>query len=384
MKQSIFKRIGLVIASVCVLSACQAPAPPAETTTSEVATETTVEPATESTTTEATIGRSITIRSIGDILIHDYLYNDAATGTGYNFDHMFVPVKSYIENADLTTANLEVIASGDTLPVSNYPAFNAPSQIIDALKAVGVDIVNNATNHTMDWGAEGALGSITALKQRGMPYVGSYESWDDYNTPRILDINGVKVGFLAYSYGANGNPIPEDQSYLLTLIDTELMALEVKALQEKVDLSVVMIHNGEEYESLPSESQINVNNVVRDAGANFILGGHPHVLQPFMVYNKHQAALFSHGNFLSGQIDDSNKLGGISEYTFTEVNGKFEISKIRFMPTFTIGVPGGRYQVVPLADWQQYGIAGGGEYFENTVALMRRYTNLVEVVKYLD
>ncbi|MBK0348658.1 CapA family protein [Aerococcaceae bacterium zg-ZJ1578] len=370
-----------------LLTACQNAATPTETTTtseSETVMETTVAPENENTATAATTGRSITIRSIGDILIHDFLYNDAATGTGYNFDHMFAPVKSYIENADLTTANLEVIAAGDTLPVSNYPAFNAPSEIIDALQAIGVDIVNNATNHTMDWGAEGALGSIAALKERGMPYVGSYESWQDYNTPRILDINGIKVGFLAYSYGANGNPIPEDQSYLLTLIDTELMALEVEALKEQVDLSIVMVHNGEEYESLPSESQINVNNVVRDAGANFILGGHPHVLQPFIVYNKHQAALFSHGNFLSGQIDDSNKLGGISEYTFTEVNGQFEISKIRFMPTFTIGVPGGSYQVVPLADWQQYGIAGGGEYFANTVALMRRYTNLVEVVDYLD
>lgn len=370
--------LGLLTATVAFATACQNTAPTTETTVAE---STTI---VEKTTVATVAPRKVTIRSIGDILIHDFLYNDAATAQGYNFDHMFAPVKSYIENADLTTANLEVIAAGDSFAPSTYPSFNSPSEIIDALKLVGVDIVNNATNHTMDLGPEGALASIAALKARDMPYVGGYESWEDYNTPRILEVNGIKIGFLAYSYGANGNYIPEDQAYLLTLIDTELMALEVAALKEKVDISIVMIHNGEEYEILPSDSQVAVNNVVRDAGASFILGGHPHVLQPFIMYNNHQAALFSHGNFLSGQIDESNKLGGIAEYTFTEVDGQFNITSLRFMPTYTIGTPGGTYQVVPLADWESYGIVNGQSLFDDIVSRMRRYTNLVEVVEYLD
>lgn len=376
----------VLFSTLSVLMGCQVK----ETGTTETVTtviETSEQIVTDSlnTNNEPTIGRSITIRSIGDILIHDTVYQNAATETGgYNFDHMFAPVKTYIENADLTTANLEVIAAGDVFAPSTYPFFNSPSEIIDALQAIGVDIVNNATNHTMDFGAEGALASIEALKVRNMPYVGSYESWTDYNTPRILEANGVKVGFLSYSYGANGNYIPEDQAYLLTLIDTELMALEVEALNEQVDLSVVMIHNGEEYETLPAAYQARVNNVARDAGASFILGGHPHVPQPFIVYNKHQAGLFSHGNFLSGQIDDENKIGGVSEYTFTEINGKFEITGIRFMPTYNIGSSYQDYVVVPLADWQEYGIANGAELFSDLVDRMTYYSNMVEVVEYLD
>ncbi len=335
----------------------------------------------ETTTKE---GRSVTIRSIGDILIHDWVYDNAATADGYDFTPMFEPIKKYLENADITTANLEVIAAGDTYPLSTYPAFNAPSEIIDALKTVGVDIVNNATNHSMDLGAEGAYASIEALKERDMPYVGSYESWDDYNNMRVLDANGVKVGFLSYSYGANGNYIPEDQAYLLSLIDTDLMPLEVEALNKISDISVVMIHNGEEYDALPSVYQANVNNVVRNAGANFILGGHPHLPQPFIVYNKHQAAMFSHGNFLSGQVEQENKVGGIAEYTFTEVDGEFEISKIRFMPTYCIGAQFEDYYVVPLADWEQYGIYNGDGLFADLEERMTYYSNLVEVVDYLD
>lgn len=340
----------------------------------------------EETSQVAAAPRTIRIRSIGDILIHDALYYDADQGDGtYNFDKMFAPVKAYIENADITTANLEVLAAGDYLPVSTYPHFNAPSEIIDALQVVGVDIVNNATNHTMDLGAEGALYSLDALDARGMPYVGSYRDWDDYAKPRILEANGVKVGFLSYSYGANGNYIPEDMTHLLSLIDTEVMAQEVAALKDQVDVSVVMIHNGEEYETLPAAYQAGVANVVRDAGANFILGGHPHVQQPFIVYNKHQAGIFSHGNFLSGQIEEMTKIGGIVEYTFTEGQNGFEVTSLKFMPTYNLGdyINYG-YQVVPLAEWEDYGIWNGQDLFDEIVDRMRYYSNLVEVVEYLD
>src|SRR5699024_6564119 len=74
----------------------------------------------ETTTKE---GRSVTIRSIGDILIHDWVYDNAATADGYDFTPMFEPIKKYLENADITTANLEMIAAGDTYPLSTFPAF---------------------------------------------------------------------------------------------------------------------------------------------------------------------------------------------------------------------------------------------------------------------
>ena len=80
------------------------------------------------------IESTVVIRSIGDILIHDTVFYDAATEDGYNFDHMFAPVKPYLENADITTANLEVIAAGEDYGISTYPFFNAPEEIIPALQ----------------------------------------------------------------------------------------------------------------------------------------------------------------------------------------------------------------------------------------------------------
>lgn len=112
----------------------------------------------------------MTIRSVGDILIHEEVYADAATNaqadatangstaaaaTGYDFAPMLAPVAKYMRNADITTANMEVPVAGPAFELSGYPAFNSPPQIIDALNGAGVDIVNNATNHSMDRGTGG-------------------------------------------------------------------------------------------------------------------------------------------------------------------------------------------------------------------------------------
>ena len=331
-------------------------------------------------------GTTVRIRAIGDILLHDFVYNTVRSANGYNFNSMLEPVKRYIENADITIANMETIVAGEQIGLGTYPLFNAPAEILDTLKYVGVDIVNNTSNHTMDMGGEGALLSIQQLKKHGMPYVGSYESWNDYNTPRILEANGIKVGFLAYTYGLNGLELPEGQEYLATLIDTELIPLEIKALKEKVDVSVVIIQNGEEYLTLPTENQLMIHGIARDAGASFVLGGHPHVMEPFIYYNESQAGILSHGNFLTGQYEPATKVGGITEFTFRKLSsGQVVLDSMRFMPTYNIGLPEfDTYSVVPLADWQKYGIPNGEALLQEIRERMTTFTNKVEVVDYLD
>lgn len=330
---------------------------------------------------------TVTIRSIGDILIHDEVYYEAQLADGsYDFTPMFEAVKPYIQNADITLANLEVIAAGQEIGVSSYPIFNAPIEILDALVDCGVDIVNNATNHTMDRGPEGALLSLENLDKYGIKYVGSYKDWQDYNTHRIIEKNGIKVGFLSYSYGANGNWIPEDQQYLLSLIDQDLMELEVEYLKSKCDVGVVIIHSGEEYENYPAQYQIDLNQAMSDAGANLIVGGHPHHLQPFEYYNESSVGMYSHGNFLSGQYELETKLGGISEYTFKrDKEGKITIDSMRFMPTYNIGYPDYNYfKVIPLADGEEYGLWAAEELYLMLEERMTAYTDKVEVVRYLD
>ena len=101
---------------------------------------------------------TVTIRSIGDILVHSDVYTTARTDTGFDISRMFEPVREYMQDADITTANMEVPVAGEEFGLSGYPQFNAPPEIIDALAGAGVDIVNNATNHSMDRGWRGRGG----------------------------------------------------------------------------------------------------------------------------------------------------------------------------------------------------------------------------------
>lgn len=334
---------------------------------------------------------SITIRSVGDILIHNEVYFDAANragGQGYDFAPMFDPVRTYMENADITTANMEVPVAGPEFQLSGYPAFNSPPEIIDALKGAGVDIVNNATNHSMDRGVEGVEVSTSNMRERGMPYVGSYSSPEDRATPRIIEENGLKVGFLAYTYGTNGIPVPEGAEYAVNLIDPEVMRADIAKLRPDVDVLIVIMHAGEEYVSLPVEYQINTADTARRAGADFILGGHPHVIEPFQRYPDNEPGLgvwWSHANFLSGQYQENTKLGGIGEYTINrDKDGKLSLGPIRFMPTYTVGMPfTPQFSVVPLAQAHDLGYLDAAQAKAGIEQLMDTYTD-VEVVDYLD
>ena len=251
---------------------------------------------------------------------------------------MFEPVSEYMQDADITTANMEVPVAGEEFGLSGYPQFNAPPEIIDALAGAGVDIVNNATNHSMDRGDGGVVASTGNMRERGMLYTGSYASEQDKSVPRIIEVNGITVGFLGFTYGTNGLPV--EQEHFASLID-DTLAAQVAALDSQVDVAVVMLHMGDEYAPLPNEFQEETAATALDAGADLVLGGHPHVVEPFAG-----PVWYSHGNFLHGQWEEPTKVGGIGEFTF---------SGARFMPTYTVGPPiSYDHHVIPLVEAADY------------------------------
>lgn len=320
------------------------------------------------------------------MLMHDDVYPQARTvNGGYDFNPMLEPVKRYLENADITTANMEVPVASADFGFSGYPSFNCPPQVIDALKQAGVDIVNNGTNHSMDRLAAGVKSSTANIAAAGMPYAGSFGSAEDKATPRIIERNGVKVGFVSYTYGTNGIPVPADQPYLVNLVDLDVIQAEVKQLKPKVDMVIVIMHAGEEYEFFPNDYQRSIVQAAMDAGATFVIGGHPHVVQPMERTPNGGGVWYSHGNFLSGQLDTANRVGGIGEFTFHKMSdGSVVLGKMRFMPTYTTNpYQGMRYGVVPLVDAGKMGVVDAADWKRQLVERMGSMSD-VEVVDYLD
>lgn len=303
------------------------------------------------------------IGAVGDILIHDWLYEDAFTGSGYDFKPMFQYVKDEMRNADLLLANQETVLGGVELGLSSYPTFNSPQEVGDALIGSGVDIVSTANNHTLDRGERAILNAIAYYERAGLPYVGHFKSESDRHTLRILSANGISFAFLAYTYGTNGIPVPEGKPYLVNLIDLEAMKREIKRARERADVVVMSLHWGNEYQRFPSEEQKKIARELAESGADIIFGHHPHVLQPFewiKTKGRKVFVAYSLGNFLSGQMWDYKDIGGIVKIQVTKtVDGggtKIELHSPEFFPTYVSNQHLHRYRIVPLKDAGRFGL----------------------------
>ncbi|WP_191561579.1 CapA family protein [Metabacillus idriensis] len=287
----------------------------------------------------------VTLSALGDILIHGRVYNQAKTGSGsYDFKPMIQDVKPLIGKADITFANQETMIGGTEIGLSTYPSFNSPFEVVDAFQDAGVDIAGIANNHTLDRGEKAILNATDRYDEIGLPYVGGYRNQQDANTPRVINKNGVKLGFLAYTYGTNGIPVPEGKPYLVNLIDKDKMKKEIEEMKKLSDAVIVSMHWGVEYIRLPNEEQQELAQFLADQGVHLIIGHHPHVLQPMEWLEGQNGSktfvVYSLGNFLSGQVGDYKDIGGIFSIKMTKElkNGtkKIELSEPGFIPTIVV------------------------------------------------
>ncbi|MGM0875606.1 MAG: CapA family protein [Bacillota bacterium] len=316
----------------------------------EIQTETSDEPTKRSVTVKTS---TATLSAIGDVLIHDRVYNPAHIGNGkYDFVPLLTPVQSFLGEADITVANQETMIGGVEIGLSTYPSFNSPHEVGDALKESGVDVVTLANNHTLDRGEEAIQSAIEHWNEISMTYTGSYVSSKDQMKIRTIERNGIIFSFLAYTYGTNGISVPQEKPYLVNLIDKEKMEQEILEAKELSDVVVVSLHFGQEYQRLPNNEQKQLARQTANAGADIIIGHHPHVLQPMewikRVDGKRSFVAYSLGNFLSGQKGDYKDIGGIMQIKVEkiDVNGEIMI-KLKdpsFIPTFV----GEDYIVFPL------------------------------------
>lgn len=288
---------------------------------------------------------TISISVVGDLMCHSPQFEYAQVAKdSFDFSPVYRNVKKYLESSDFTFGNLETVSSGKSDGgYTGYPFFNTPSSYITALKNIGFDLLVTANNHSLDRKERGILKTIDEIENRNLNYVGTYKSQSDRDSIRIFDIKGIKIAFLAYSYGTNGNPIPDGKNYLINLIDYDLIEKDIKsAKQNGAELVLVHFHFGEEYKREPVQFQKDVVNKTIELAADIIIGGHPHVLQPVNFFKTNNATLdsgfvaYSMGNFFSNQQGRYKDAGMILTIDITKdlMNNKIEIKEVKYLPTW--------------------------------------------------
>ena len=223
---------------------------------------------------------TIQLSVIGDIMCHNTQYNDAYENGLYNFNYVFDDIREELSQADYTVGNLETTFAGSSKGYSSYPEFNTPESLALAIKDAGIDLVSTANNHSLDTRYYGIESTIDYLDQVGLVHTGTYKSKEAQDTTTIVDIKGLKVAFLSFTYGTNGIPVPEGKEYCINLIDDDFIVDRLNlAKEQEPDIICVFMHWGEEYQTTPNQEQIRLANLLFENGANVILGSHPHVLQ---------------------------------------------------------------------------------------------------------
>ena len=315
---------------------------------------------------------SARIMAHGDLLYHIPIYRTALKEDGtYDFHENFDYVKPWFKKADLVIGDFEGTISKDHY-LAGYPLFNAPGEVMDAIKDAGYQVLDLAHNHILDSQLEGVISTADAIEKAGITPIGVYTHEARDKAPLVIkEVNGIKVAFLAYSYGFNGIEeyiSKEDYNNYLSDLNEDKMKAEIERAEKEADITVVMPQMGIEYQLEPTEEQKQLYHKMIDWGADIIFGGHPHVVEPAETVEKDgdkKLIIYSMGNFLSNQRietmqDEENakwtERGVLMDVTIKKKAGKTTIETAVAHPTWVSRTPKGTYSPdgYPLFLYQTY------------------------------
>lgn len=277
----------------------------------------------------------VSFTAVGDNLMHEKLLDEAKQGNGYDFMPYYQNIKPYIQKADLSFVNQETILGGNQLGASGYPNFNTPDIMANNLNEVGFDIVNGATNHTLDKGYSAVQHSIEEFKKYSqMEYIGLYESQEDRDNVQVVAKNGLRIALLSYNQLSNNKSYPN--SYFMNFFDENKIRKDVENAKEVSDFVVVSAHWGSEYDVEPNSFQKKYATIFADAGVDVVIGTHSHTLQPVeWIEGKggHRTLMaYSLGNFVHGMMEEETQLGGMLSFDFVKKDNKLSIDNVVLTP----------------------------------------------------
>ena len=310
--------------------------------------------------------RTARLRFAGDVVVDKEMlttsYNSKTQK--YSFKNFFGLARDLLSNADLTAINVDGSMGGEKYykyGYSGYPQFNTPPTLMYALQDAGVDMLTLANNHCLDGWWEGFKQQINNADYVGLLHIGGFRTKEEHDTPEIFEINGIKVGFLNYTQSFNSmDSRGVDKAALQYGVRSTKgadYAGDIKKVRAAgAEVVVVVMHWGKEYLLSPDDNQKAMAKEIVAAGADVIVGGHPHTAQvggwmsaTTSTGETHNCLIiYSLGNFLTEHRNVAGALrtdwGVVFEFTLQEnpATGKIDVVAPKYLPVgvWRIGSPG--------------------------------------------
>jgi poly-gamma-glutamate synthesis protein (capsule biosynthesis protein) len=326
--------------------------------------------------------RTFDIVAAGDILPHPSISRTALTyghGTRYDFRPMFAALRPLISRAALAICHVEIPLTD--APPTMDPTFSAPTEVASAIAWTGFDVCSTASNHTLDQHQAGVDSTLAALDRAGVAHGGSYASAQDAARVPILDADGVRVAFLAYTYGTNGIPAPDP--WTVNLISYDRIAADAgRARRDGADLVIVNLHWGTQYDHAPNAMQRALaTELLSRHVVDAIVGEHAHVVQPIERIAGRFVS-YGEGNLLASQYPYGypiDTLDGLVTVIHVRAVGRHAtITGMDYVPTF---IERPAFRVVPIGAELQRLIAAGEGASPLAARLRSAYQRIVDAVR---
>lgn len=278
----------------------------------------------------------ISLMAVGDNLIHMGVVHTGKQSDGtYDYRFLFEGISPFLDVADIKIINQETVLGGNERGFSGFPYFNSPTEIGDAIVDAGFNIVLQASNHSADQDLDGLLHCAGYWdNQADILMSGIHSDATKTSDFPILTIKDISFAILNYTYGPNLEVLPKNleghlnllcdydkSSYRMDFTSLNPRVLEdIAAAKEMADIVIVCPHWGTEYTTTPSRYQESFAKEMTAAGADLIIGTHPHVVQPveWITADNGNRALcyYSLGNYVSTQKEGLCMLEGMAWTTF--------------------------------------------------------------------
>lgn len=239
----------------------------------------------------------ISLAFVGDLLVNEYV-SGITEREGY--DYLYRQALLYLSMPDLTAGNLEYPVTEREEPVTGTPyVFKGAPETLPSMRDAGFDVLSLANNHALDQGVEGMLDTMKHLDEAGIAHMGAGRNDKEAFAPVIKEARGIKVAYVGISrvipfveWKADKNVAGVAETY-----ETTRAVKAIAEAKKQADIVVVMVHWGKERTDMPEPYQTDFGRQYIDAGADLVIGSHPHVLQGFETY-KGKWIAYSLGNFI--------------------------------------------------------------------------------------
>jgi poly-gamma-glutamate synthesis protein (capsule biosynthesis protein) len=269
---------------------------------------------------------TIVLRFAGDCLLAGHYESDVGDDPGRAFENF-----DLLRNADVAMVNLECPVTLRGSRIIKPYNFRMNPLFLGLLKEAGVDIVNIANNHIFDYGKVGLFDTISYLDSVGILHVGGGRNRNEARTPVIVTLGGRKFAFLG-CYGGGEAPTAAPGNAGVARPDIPLLMSDIRSLRtrDSAQFVLVNIHWGTEKATTPDARQVDLAHRMIDAGADAVIGHHPHVLQGIERY-KNGVIAYSLGNFIFGGNSRSTYDTGLLEIFVTKDSVQYRLLPVRII-----------------------------------------------------